>query len=136
MRTANIFLPAARTQLRRGNRWWFDNFTMPAPTEFAPNEFEALVPSDVRELVPLFLQNRHKELHSLTEAIDAADFKMVHLIGHRMKGSGKAYGFDAISELGLQLEERAKVSDKAELLRLLAKYRQYLANVTVKYQEG
>jgi HPt (histidine-containing phosphotransfer) domain-containing protein len=99
-------------------------------------EFEAVVPSDLRHLIPVFLENRQKDLYSIMVAIAADDFEMLRQIGHRMKGSGNSYGFAAISSLGMQIEQRAKVSDKSELIRLLAKYRQYLANVKIKYADG
>jgi HPt (histidine-containing phosphotransfer) domain-containing protein len=100
------------------------------------NEFEALVPSDLRELIPVFLENSQKAFQSLIQAIAAADFEMVRLIGHRMKGSGNSYGFAPISAIGMEIEETAKRNDKTELIRLAAKYRHYLANVKIRYQDS
>jgi HPt (histidine-containing phosphotransfer) domain-containing protein len=100
------------------------------------NDFEAIVPTDLLELIPVFLENSQKGFQSLIRAIAAADFEMVHLIGHRMKGSGSSYGFETISAMGLEIEERAKARDKTELIRLAAKYRHYLANVQITYQDG
>jgi len=99
------------------------------------NELIAVVSGELRHLIPVFLENRHKDLHSLTVAIAADDFDMLRRIGHRMKGSGGSYGFATITSLGAQIEERAKVSDKNALIALLGKYRHYLANVQITYVE-
>jgi HPt (histidine-containing phosphotransfer) domain-containing protein len=101
-----------------------------------PPEIEAVVPSDLQDLVPVFLENRKKDLHSLTVAIAAGDFELVRRIGHRMKGSGRSYGFSAITALGMQMEERGKARDRDGVIKLLAKYRHYLDNVKIKYEAG
>ena len=101
-----------------------------------PPEIEAVVPRDLQDLIPVFLENRKKDLHSLTVAIAAGDFELVRRIGHRMKGSGQSYGFSAITALGMQMEERGKARDRNGVITLLAKYRHYLDNVKIKYEEG
>ena len=100
-----------------------------------PPEIEAVVPSELQDLIPVYLENRKKDLHSLTVAIAAGDFELVRRIGHRMKGSGHSYGFSAITALGMQMEERGKARDRNGAITLLAKYRHYLDNVKIKYEE-
>jgi hypothetical protein len=53
-----------------------------------------------------------------------------------MKGSGRSYGFSAITALGMQMEERGKARDRDGVIKLLAKYRHYLDNVKIKYEAG
>lgn len=100
------------------------------------DELQAIVPTELQNLVPVFLDNRTKDIHSLTVAIAAGDFEMLRQIGHRMTGSGSSYGFPTISALGSRIEQCAKVSDRPQLIALLAKYRHYLANVKIRYQDS
>jgi HPt (histidine-containing phosphotransfer) domain-containing protein len=100
------------------------------------DDLQATVPCDLRELIPIFLETRQKDLHSLMVAIAADDFALLRRIGHRMKGSGNSYGFPTITRIGAQIEERAKAGDKSALVALLAKYRHYLDNVQIKYEEA
>jgi len=93
----------------------------------------AVVPADLQEVIPVFLENRQKDFQSLTVAI-AGDFEMIRQIGHRMKGSGNLYGFPIITALGAQIELCANVRDKAQVISGLAKWRHYLANVKTMYE--
>ncbi len=64
--------------------------------------------SILRQMIPIFLANRAKDLVKIRSLLDIADFDSIRLIGHSMKGSGHSYGFDNISTLGTKLELAAK----------------------------
>ncbi len=89
------------------------------------------VDPDLRDIVPNFVENRHKDLPKLRGAIDAADFETVRTLGHNMKGAGAGYGFSRISELGASLEHAGKNADAAEAGRLIDLLEDYLARLQV-----
>ncbi|CAA9215655.1 MAG: hypothetical protein AVDCRST_MAG77-180 [uncultured Chloroflexi bacterium] len=86
---------------------------------------------DLEELVPLFLENRQKDLAALTTAIGEGDYAVVKRLGHNMKGAGSAYGFDHITEIGADLERAAHVGDRGGSARATASLARYLARVEV-----
>ena len=91
------------------------------------------VDSDLADLVPKFLANRQRDLLQIGEAIDRADNNALLIIGHNMKGVGGGYGFNEITELGKRIEAAAKGGDQAVLREQLDQYKEYLANVEVRY---
>ena len=95
--------------------------------------FKAVVPSDLRDLVPTFLRNRKSELEALREALAAADFQQVLHLSHRMKGVGECYGFPDISAIGARIAESANLENRDAIARLLLSYAQYLDGVRIVY---
>jgi HPt (histidine-containing phosphotransfer) domain-containing protein len=66
-----------------------------------------IVAKDLEDLIPTFMANRTKEVATLSAALGAGDMEQLRQLGHRMKGVGNSYGFEQISILGKQIEDRA-----------------------------
>jgi len=79
----------------------------------ADNESIPLIPDDpaVAALLPRYLERRHDDLGLLREALRSSTFDDVAVVGHRMRGSGTAYGIPLITELGTALEKAARGHD-------------------------
>lgn len=92
------------------------------------------VAKDLADLIPVFFQNRHKELESLRGALAGEDFETLRQIGHRMKGVGTSYGFTAVSELGKRIEDGARSADRAGIDACIGEYADYLSTVQVVYE--
>jgi HPt (histidine-containing phosphotransfer) domain-containing protein len=92
------------------------------------------VAKDLADLIPVFFQNRHKELEALRGALAGADFEQLRHLGHRMKGVGTSYGFTTISEIGKRIEDGARNSDRAAIDACIAEYADYLSTVQVVYE--
>ena len=92
------------------------------------------IAKDLEDLIPVFFKNRNKEIEALRAALGAGDFEQLRQLGHRMKGVGTSYGFDLVSEIGKQVEEGARSSDRAALEASIAKYADYLSRVKVVYE--
>lgn len=92
------------------------------------------VAKDLEDLIPTFMKNRHKEIETLRAALAAGDMEQLRRLGHRMKGVGTSYGFEQVSELGKQIEDGAKATDRPGLEARIAEYTDYLARVTIVYE--
>jgi len=86
------------------------------------------------ELIPGFIENRRNELEELRGALGAGRYEQLGQIGHRMRGIGSTYGFDRVSILGGEIEERAAASDHQGLAARIAEYADYLARLKVVYE--
>jgi HPt (histidine-containing phosphotransfer) domain-containing protein len=91
------------------------------------------VDSDLKELIPNFLANRRKESMELEQAVMREDFEALRMIGHNMKGVGGGYGFQQITDLGLEIENAAKHRDGERVRQCLQRYRAYLESVNVVF---
>lgn len=96
--------------------------------------YRVKVAKDLEDLIPVFLNNRKKELDALRVALAAADFEQLHQLGHRMRGAGNSYGFERVSLIGKQIEDGARTGDKASLEAHIADYGDYLAKLQVAYE--
>jgi HPt (histidine-containing phosphotransfer) domain-containing protein len=56
------------------------------------------------------------------------------LIGHSVKGSGGGYGFDAISEIGFQIEQAALNEDRERIADEIEKLAAYLEPMEIIFQ--
>ena len=96
--------------------------------------YTVVVAQDIADLVPVFMNNRKKELETLRTALTAQDFAQLRQLGHRMKGVGNSYGFSKVSDLGKSIEESAISEDRAALDASINDYADYLARVNVVYE--
>jgi HPt (histidine-containing phosphotransfer) domain-containing protein len=92
------------------------------------------VDPDLEEIIPNFLANRHKDIHTLQSCGASKDFGTIAVLGHRMKGDGGGYGFDAISHIGAALELAAGRHDLPAIERLTTDLRDYLARIEVVFR--
>ena len=95
--------------------------------------FDVRVTKDLEDLIPGFMQNRHKELDSLRVALAAMDFDILRQLGHRMKGLGNSYGFKQVSNLGKEIEEWACARDCRRLEAIIVAYGLYLSSVRISF---
>jgi len=93
-----------------------------------------VVEEDLQDLIPGYLENRLKDIAAIREALSKKDYETIRSLGHKMKGSGGGYGFDAITEIGHGLEEAAKREQEEKIVILVEELNSYLQRVEVVYQ--
>jgi HPt (histidine-containing phosphotransfer) domain-containing protein len=96
--------------------------------------YKVKIAKDLEDLIPAYLANRKKELDALRAALAAADFEKLRQLGHRMRGVGNSYGFERVSSLGKEIEERARSGDKDSLEAHIAAYGDYLSKLQIAYE--
>jgi HPt (histidine-containing phosphotransfer) domain-containing protein len=89
------------------------------------------VDPDLVDLVPGFLENRRADLDNIRVALDRADYKTIHRIGHNLKGDSGALGFDGLGEVGRELERAALAQDDAGIRTEVGRLEDYLGRVDV-----
>lgn len=92
------------------------------------------IDSEIKDIVPGFLENRKKDLTTISVALDSGDYTQIQIIGHKMKGSSGGYGFDGLGAIGSVLEALAKIKDSPGIKKQLLAMEDYLANVEVVYK--
>jgi len=85
---------------------------------------EAILP-----LIPEYIENRKKDVIKIREALEKQEFNKIEDLGHKMKGSGKCYGFEKISMLGHQIEMSARQKNSPEIERSADRIQDYLSNL-------
>jgi HPt (histidine-containing phosphotransfer) domain-containing protein len=88
----------------------------------------------LEEIVPGFLENRRRDVQTVETALGQNDFNTIGVIGHRMRGDGGGYGFDAISTIGEGMEQAAARQDTEAIRRHLNNLIDFLARITVVYR--
>jgi HPt (histidine-containing phosphotransfer) domain-containing protein len=92
------------------------------------------IDQDLEGIVPEFLENRRRDVETLETALQENNLAAIRTIGHRMKGDGGGYGFDAISMMGEALEQAAAREDREAIRRQTDELTDFLARVTVVYR--
>ena len=103
------------------------------PNRNAENVITVRVDPGLEAIVPGFLENRRRDVQRIETALQQNDLNTIRGIGHRMKGDGGGYGFDAISTIGDSMEQAAAREDRDEIRRHAAELIDFLARVTVVY---
>jgi PAS domain S-box-containing protein len=80
----------------------------------------------IRARVPAYLASCRQHVITMGDALDRADFEAVTILGHNMRGSGGAFGFQAITDFGARLEQASEDSDLVVSRRLVAELFRFL----------
>lgn len=99
------------------------------------NRITVEVEADLEDLVPVFLDNRHKDVVRLGALLEAGDYPAIRKIGHSLKGVGGGYGFDPITDLGAEIETAALAGEAATIRDACARLADYLDRVDVVFTE-
>ncbi|MBF0296099.1 MAG: Hpt domain-containing protein [Magnetococcales bacterium] len=98
-----------------------------------PEKITVRIDEDLAEIAPGYLDNRKKDVELLPQILAKGDFQTLRIMGHRMKGSGAGYGFDAISDIGRAIEEAAKQENREGVRQGIEALSAYLDRLDVIY---
>jgi len=80
-------------------------------------------------LVPEYLKNRKEDIQRIRHSLEKRNFGTIEDLGHKMKGSGKCYGFQKISMLGHRIEISAKEQNADEIEESAGLLQDYLSSL-------
>jgi HPt (histidine-containing phosphotransfer) domain-containing protein len=61
--------------------------------------------------IPAYLRNCKQNVIVMLDALERVDFETVTDLGHQMRGSGGMFGFQAITDIGIAIEQAAGSAD-------------------------
>lgn len=96
---------------------------------------KVIVDSDLEDLIPMFMENRFKDIEEMKSCLLGMDIERIQFISHSLKGVGGGYGFDEITNIGRELEQSAKNSDQKLIKELIEKLEEYLKNVIITFED-
>jgi len=70
-------------------------------------------------------------LPKAVEALNRSDYGQLRIFGHRLRGSGGAYGIPALTEIGLAMETAASQDDASQLWRQVAALQACLEQIDI-----
>lgn len=105
------------------------------PAALAVDRIQVSVESWLKPVVGGYLENRRGDVVKLRTALDSGDYAMIRTLGHQMAGTGGAYGFEPITEIGSALEESALAGDPARTRTSIEELDRYLNAVRVDWSE-
>jgi HPt (histidine-containing phosphotransfer) domain-containing protein len=79
--------------------------------------------------IPSYLENCRQNVIVLLDALDRVDFETVTSLGHQMRGSGGAYGFQVITDIGAALQEAAESADDDVSRKWVSELSNYLEGI-------
>ncbi len=97
-------------------------------------KFLVHVDIELKDLIPGFLENRHKDTKSILKVLEQGDYETPRILGHGMRGSGGGYGFNVITDIGRAIEQAAKDKNPEEIRELVGELINYLERVEVVYE--
>ena len=89
---------------------------------------------ELAELIDGYLAHRRAEAQALPGTLGAGDYAAIWRCGHNLKGTGAAYGFAVLSEVGAALEAAAQRRDAGAVRRGTAALHDYLTRLDVRLQ--
>ena len=107
---------------------------MALPQVKPPDRIIVSIERDLEDIVPVFLNNRRKDLQTIRTALSQHDFETIRILGHRMRGDGGGYGFDAISRIGTIMETAASRGDRFTIEAQTRQLEEFLARVHIEYR--
>lgn len=87
--------------------------------------------SSLTSLASEYLKSSRKKAAEIVVAIGHEDFDAIRTAGHNMKGTGTAYGFPRLTELGGTIEQSAIQKDAGALRTLVHDLIAYLDQITL-----
>ena len=112
----------------------FDPGQAPAPTA-APRattgEVVTIDDPEIAPLIPEFLELRRADVRAFRDALTTGAYATIRSAAHKMKGSGRGYGFETLSRLGGELEVAAHGQNLDAMRRLIDELDDYLSRVNV-----
>jgi HPt (histidine-containing phosphotransfer) domain-containing protein len=91
---------------------------------------------DLADDIPWYMGQVREYIEAIGAALEKDDFESIRDAGHRMKGSGETFGFDAVSEMGKSIEMAAKELNTGDIKNQIQNLSEYIDRVEVVYEEA
>ncbi len=93
----------------------------------------AHVDSILEDMIPEYLEDCKAGVPLIQTALEQNDYPALRNIGHDLEGTGGAFGFYGLAELGRALRLAASEKDNSEIKKIADQMETYLVRVEVAY---
>ncbi|MGE5084681.1 MAG: Hpt domain-containing protein [Bacillota bacterium] len=91
------------------------------------------IDSDLKDLIPQFIENRKKDIDSLQSLVATHDLTAIAALAHKIKGAAAGYGFSDLSSIAAEIEKEAKNNNDASLQKLAQNMRTHFENIEIHF---
>lgn len=98
-----------------------------------PLDLEVTVEKELEDIVPIFMENRRKDIAELEELVPQMEIEKIQNIAHKLAGNAGSYGFHELGKLGFALEEACVQGATDKIKAYCEDYKHFINNVTIKY---
>jgi HPt (histidine-containing phosphotransfer) domain-containing protein len=84
-----------------------------------------------RTLVSEYLNRCRTNLPALKAALVQCEYEYARVFGHRIRGTGRAYGFPRLTEIGAVMEQAARLQSIGDLQDNVVALEAYLSRVEI-----
>lgn len=91
------------------------------------------VDSVIAELIPWFIGTLQKDLDEIQKGLENNDFEQVRFTAHKLKGIGSSYGFEDVTDIGLEMEISAQENDRDKTHRLFDEFKQVVCLIKKEF---
>lgn len=98
------------------------------------DKIKVLIDKDIEEIVPMFLENREKDLIEIQNHLNDNNLGAIEVIAHKLAGNAGSYGFTDMGLIGARMEASCQASKADEVTALYEEYKNYLSQLEVEYK--
>lgn len=84
-------------------------------------------------LLAEYIERCFVALPAVKQALDQSDYRETGVFGHRLRGTGDAYGVPLLTEIGSRIEDASSRADTAELRRQVTALEDYLEQLEIVF---
>ncbi|MBI4179438.1 PAS domain S-box protein [bacterium] len=92
------------------------------------------VDGELKDFVDQFVLETRDHLKEIVRELETSDVASIQKRGHKLKGSGGAFGFDPVTDLGKLIEEGAKRGDVDTIRKSARELSDYMDRVRIVYE--
>jgi CheY-like chemotaxis protein/nitrogen-specific signal transduction histidine kinase len=104
----------------------------PANGKAGADHIVVKVDPELKELIPGFLARKREDLNVIQAAFERRDYSALATLGHRIKGEGSGFGFEALSAMGKALEQASVARDAQTVRKQVQALSDYLNSVQIE----
>lgn len=98
------------------------------------NKFIVYIDEEIKDIVPLFIENKYKDIEKILKCLEKNDYDTIRRMGHNIKGTAGGYGFKQIMEIGIDIEKFAIEKNEEAISKRINDLLNYLNNLEIIYE--
>ena len=92
------------------------------------------IDKDLEEIIPMFVDNRHKDIQEIRTHLENNDLTAIEVIAHKLAGNAGSYGFMDLSKIGADMEASCKTNDLDSIKAQFENYKNFMDNLVVEFE--